>query len=204
LTSGTVFASTKLPLTTWFLAIYLLTQSKNAMSALELKRQLGVSYNTAWLLKHKILHVMKERDDSRPLDGLVQIDDAYWGGERRGGKRGRGAPGKTPFVAAVACTPDGLSAFRGVAGAGCVHEPHVTGGGPESVQYPNFRWVNTILGNVMRSMERTMRSGKNIFPAIWRNFATASTDGSNGRPPSPVCVCCGQNVAPSLQVGKAS
>ena len=49
---------------------------------------------------------MKERDDSRPLDGLVQIDDAYWGGEKRGGKRGRGTPGKTPFVAAVACTPD--------------------------------------------------------------------------------------------------
>ena len=107
LTAGTIFSGTKLPLTTWFLAIYLLTQSKNAMSALELKRQLGVSYNTAWCLSHKILHVMKERDDSRPLDGLVQIDDAYWGGERHGGKRGRGAPGKTPFVAAVACTPDG-------------------------------------------------------------------------------------------------
>ena len=64
LTGGTVFASTKLLLTTWFLAIYLLTQSKNAMSALELKRQLGVSDNTAWLLKHKILHVMKDLDDS--------------------------------------------------------------------------------------------------------------------------------------------
>ena len=107
LTSGTLFAGTKLPLTVWFLGIYLLTQSKNAMSALELKRQLGVSYNTAWLLKHKILQVMKERDDDRPLEGPVQIDDAYWGGERRGGKRGRGAPGKTPFLAAVQCTEDG-------------------------------------------------------------------------------------------------
>ena len=77
------------------------------MSALELKRQVGLSYNTAWLLKHKILHVMKDLDDSRPLDGLVQINDAYWGGERRGGKRGLSATGKTPFVAAVACTPDG-------------------------------------------------------------------------------------------------
>ncbi|AIA31838.1 hypothetical protein Y981_08705 [Leptospirillum ferriphilum YSK] len=67
----------------------------------------GVSYNTAWLKKHKIFHVMKEQDDSRPLDGLVQIDEAYWGGERHGGKGGRCAPGKTPFVVAVASNPDG-------------------------------------------------------------------------------------------------
>jgi transposase-like protein len=49
---GTVFEHTKLPLSVWFLAIYLMTQSKNAISALELMRQLGVSYKTAWLLKH--------------------------------------------------------------------------------------------------------------------------------------------------------
>ena len=67
LMAGTIFSGTKLPFTTWFLAIYLLTQSKNAMSALELKLQLGVFYNTDWCFSHKILHVMKERDDSRLL-----------------------------------------------------------------------------------------------------------------------------------------
>ena len=42
---------------------------------------------------------MKERDDTRPLGGWVQLDDAYWGGQRRGGwEPGRGAPGKTPFA----------------------------------------------------------------------------------------------------------
>ena len=50
LTAGTVFEHTKLPLTTWYLAIYLLTQSKNGISAMDLMRQLGVSYNTAWML----------------------------------------------------------------------------------------------------------------------------------------------------------
>ena len=55
LTGGTLFAETKLPLRTWFLAIYLLTQHKNGISALALRRQLGVSYNTAWLLKHKLM-----------------------------------------------------------------------------------------------------------------------------------------------------
>ena len=107
LTAGTVFDNTKLPLTTWFLAIYLLTQSKNGISAMDLKRQLGVSYNTAWMLKHKLMQTMRERDDSQPLRGIVELDDAYLGGETSGGKRGRGAARKTPFVAAAQVSADG-------------------------------------------------------------------------------------------------
>ena len=96
-----------MPLRTWFLAMYLMTQTKHGISALELSRQLSVSYNTAWKVKHKLMQVMKERDDTRPLGGWVQLDDAYWGGQRRGGKTGRGAPGKTPFVAAVELNREG-------------------------------------------------------------------------------------------------
>jgi transposase-like protein len=107
LTSGTIFESTKLPLTKWFLAIHLLTQSKTGLSALSLKRQIGVSYNTAWSMKQKLMQVMKERDDSKPLSGVVQVDDVYWGGELRGGKRGRGSENKTPFVAAVSTDEQG-------------------------------------------------------------------------------------------------
>jgi transposase-like protein len=106
LTAGTLFEQTKLPLTTWFLAIYLVTQAKTGLSALALKRQIGVSYNTAWSVKQKIMQAMKERDDGKPLGGLIQLDDVYWGGERRGGKRGRGSENKTPFVAAVALDED--------------------------------------------------------------------------------------------------
>ena len=50
---------------------------------------------------------MKERDDSPPLSGNVQMGDAYLGGERPGGKRGHGAAGKTPFVTAVQANGDG-------------------------------------------------------------------------------------------------
>lgn len=107
LTSGTLFAQTKLPLRTWFLAIYLVTQHKNGISALSLRRQLGVSYNTAWLLKQKLMQAMVERDSDFALGGMVQMDDAYWGGERHGGGTGRGSPGKTPFVAAVQCNGEG-------------------------------------------------------------------------------------------------
>ena len=80
LISGTIFEATKLPLTTWFLAIHLLTQAKTGLSALSLHRQLGVSYNSAWSIKQKIMQVMKERDDSKVLSGMTLRDDAYWGG----------------------------------------------------------------------------------------------------------------------------
>ncbi len=97
---GTVFQSSKLPLTTWFLAIYLMTQSKNNISGLELKRTLGVSYKTAWLVKHKLLRVMVEQEEDRVLRNRVEVDDAYLGGVRTG-TPGRGAGGKAPFVIAV-------------------------------------------------------------------------------------------------------
>jgi hypothetical protein len=101
LLSGTVFEATKLPLTTWFLAIHLLTSTKTNMAALELKRHLGVSYRTAWRLKHKVMEAMMRREEPRQLNGFVQIDDAYLGGERNGGKPGRGSENKQAFVIAV-------------------------------------------------------------------------------------------------------
>lgn len=95
----------------WFLAMHLLTQSKNNVAALELMRHLGVCYKTAWLVKHKLMEVMRVREDARQLDGRVEIDDAYLGGERSGGKTGRGSENKVPFVAAVQTTPDGQPQF---------------------------------------------------------------------------------------------
>ena len=86
--AGTIFQATKLTLTLWFLAMHLLTQAKNNVAALELMRHLGVTYKTAWLMKLKLLQVMTARESSRVLEGRVEIDDAYLGGERPG-KRGR-------------------------------------------------------------------------------------------------------------------
>src|SRR5687767_9931651 len=107
LTAGTVFQDTKLPLVTWFAAIYHLTQSKGGISSVELGRRLGVKQPTAWLVKHKLMRAMAAREAGKPkLEGRVEIDDAYLGGERSGGKRGRGAAGKQPFVAAVETTPE--------------------------------------------------------------------------------------------------
>jgi ribosomal protein L37AE/L43A len=109
--SGTIFQSTKLPLTCWILAMHLLTQAKNNVSALELKRHLGVGYKTAWLVKHKLIEVMRQRESSRRLDGRVEIDDAYLGGELVGGKSGRGSENKVSFIAAVQTNDAGHPLF---------------------------------------------------------------------------------------------
>jgi len=82
--------SRHLPLATWLMAIDLITQSKTNMAALELRRHLGVSYRTAWLLKHKIMEAMRQRENTRPLSGDVRTEGAYLGGERSGGHRRSG------------------------------------------------------------------------------------------------------------------
>ncbi len=108
--AGTVFESSKLDLPIWFLAMHLMTQAKNNVSDLELRRHLKVSYPTAWALKHKIMELMRQREESRQLTGRVEIDDAYLGGvggECHGAKAGRGSPNKVPFVAAVQTTEAG-------------------------------------------------------------------------------------------------
>src|SRR5262249_49268690 len=96
-TAGSVFHDTHLPLWKWFLAVYLMCESKKSISANQIKRTLGISYKTAWYLCHRIRYAMQ--DDSR-LNGIVEVDDAYVGGPRPG-KRGRGAAGKTGVVGMV-------------------------------------------------------------------------------------------------------
>jgi transposase-like protein len=191
--AGTIFASSKLSLRVWFRAIYLVTQSKQGISSVELGRRLGVTQTTAWTLKHKLAQVMIERNAKRRLKGKVQMDDAYMGGARPG-RRGRGAAGKTPFVAAVATTDDGkpdqiilrrvvgfqkiaieklaglalaadasvvsdgLACFAAVATAGRAHAALQTGGGAKAAHRPEFKWVNTMLGNIKAAITGTYRA----------------------------------------------
>lgn len=89
--TGTIFTDTKLPLLTWFAAVYLLGESRKGMSANQVKRMLGVSYKTAWYLCHRIRAAMKEAARREPLDGIVEVDETYVGGKQHG--KGRGAFG---------------------------------------------------------------------------------------------------------------
>ena len=82
--TGTIFQGSHLPLTTWFRAIWQMTCNKNGISALGLKRALGLgSYKTAWAMLHKLRRAMIRPGRER-LRGLVEVDDTYWGGEEEG------------------------------------------------------------------------------------------------------------------------
>jgi transposase-like protein len=109
--SGSKFESSKLARPKWFLAMHLMTQAKNNISALELKRHLDVSCPTAWLVKHKLMEVMVLREQGRQLTARIEADDADLGGRRPGGKRGRGSENKVAFVAAVQTAESGQAVF---------------------------------------------------------------------------------------------
>ncbi|SER03803.1 ISXO2-like transposase domain-containing protein [Nitrosomonas sp. Nm51] len=101
LTAGTLFHSTNLPLTKWFWAIYLVASDKGGISALRLSKQINVSWITASRMLRKIRIAMGHRDSIYRLHELIEIDDALIGGRHAGGKRGRGAEGKTSVLVAI-------------------------------------------------------------------------------------------------------
>lgn len=82
-TAGTIFHDTHLPLIKWFQAIALVLNAKKGLSAMQLKRDLGVSYKTAWYLYHRIREIMAEGDIPK-LGGIVEIDETYIGGKQKG------------------------------------------------------------------------------------------------------------------------
>jgi transposase-like protein len=81
-TAGCIFDGTHLPLWKWFLAVYLMTESKKGISANQMKRSLAVSYKTAWYLCHRIRKAMLETNPDL-LCGTVECDETYIGGHRR-------------------------------------------------------------------------------------------------------------------------
>lgn len=95
-TAGTAFNDSHLPLWKWFLATYLLCESRKGMSANQIKRTLGISYKTAWYLCHRIRSAMKEAHPEL-LDGIVEMDETYVGG-RSIGKANKGRSTKEKEV----------------------------------------------------------------------------------------------------------
>jgi transposase-like protein len=96
-TAGTIMHDTKLPLWKWFLAVYMIVESKKGVSANQLKRTIEVSYRTAWYLCHRIRKALETEDSY--LRGVVEIDESYIGGATAG--RGKGHRNKTLVIGAV-------------------------------------------------------------------------------------------------------
>ncbi len=99
--AGTVFQDTHIPLTIWFRAIWYIVAQKHGTNALNLQRILGLgSYRTAWTMLHKLRRAMV-RPGRDKLGGRIEIDEAYIGGVKQGGKRGRGSENKILVAVAV-------------------------------------------------------------------------------------------------------
>ena len=110
-TAGTIFQDTHLPLTLWFRAMWQITSQKNGISALGLQRVLGLgSYKTAWAMLHKLRRAMV-RPGRDPLAGVVEVDEAYWGGEETGAT-GRQTELKTRIIVAAEEDGNGIGRIR--------------------------------------------------------------------------------------------
>lgn len=86
----TIFEKSSTSLRLWFYAMYLMVSTKCGISAKQLERELGVTYKTAWRMAYLIRNYLMEQTDE-PLSGIVEADETYIGGRRRGDKRGRPA-----------------------------------------------------------------------------------------------------------------
>ena len=105
-TAGTLMDKTRTPLVKWFMAMHLMSSDKRGISALTLKSQLKISYNTAWTMCQKIRRAMGKRNDDYVLSGIIEFDDAFFGGSSEGGKRGRGTE-KTAVLVSVSLNDKG-------------------------------------------------------------------------------------------------
>jgi transposase-like protein len=156
-TVGTVFEDSKVPLSKWLTAVYLLCSSKKGMSSHQLHRTLGVTYKTAWSMTHRIREAMK--DDSGNLlggagtSGIVEADETYFGKTEGQGKGGH--LGKKQKVVALVERKGRVRAF---------HVPSV-----------NTETLKPILEGQIAKTARLMTDTAPVYSKIGQSFASHET-----------------------------
>ena len=112
LTAGTIFHSTKLPLTVWFAAIHTVVTAENGIPSVEPGRRLGVRQGTAWTMKRKITAMMARREGERPPSGRMGTDEAHPGGVRSGGNQYKSDALAAAHETALGLSDAGITAKR--------------------------------------------------------------------------------------------
>jgi len=157
LTAGTPFHGTRVPLRTWFLAMFFVGRHKQGISALQFQRDAGLgSYKTAWTLLHKVRSALPPNPLVR-LEGDVEVDETYIGGHRPG-RLGRGV-GKTGVAIAV-------------------ERREETAGSMRLIQIPNATRV--VLNSFVESSIRPENT--TVFTDAWGSYKALAKLGIDHRP----------------------
>jgi len=110
-TAGTIFDKTRTPLTTWFEAAWHVSTAKNGLSAKTLERTLGTKYRVAWTMLQRFRVAMVDAE-RKQLSGNIEVDEAFIGGVKQSGKRGRGAIKNIVVIAIEIMEPTGFGRVR--------------------------------------------------------------------------------------------
>lgn len=124
LTSNTVMHRTRTPLRIWFWVIYLLSRDKRGKSSLSISKELNINYPKAWAMTQKIRTAMSAKDAFYQLAGLVEVDEAYFGGPKPDGKRGRGSA-KIKALVEVSISRDGKPKYAKIQIMNSFHQEKV-------------------------------------------------------------------------------
>jgi transposase-like protein len=156
-TVGTVFERSKIPLSKWLMAAYLLCSSKKGMSSHQLHRTLGVTYKTAWFLTHRIREAMKDESTDqlggKGSSGIVEADETYFGKNKGIGKGSH--IGKKQKVVALVERNGRVRAF---------HVPTVTA-----------ETLKPILESQIAKTARLMTDSAGLYQKIGEGFRTHET-----------------------------
>ena len=181
LTAGTVMHGSRKPLRTWFLAMFLFVVSKQGISAMDLSRQLGLSYPTAWTWLHKLRTAISTRSKTM-LHGVVEADETWEGGlqEGRGGRPKVGEK-KALIAGAIEVYEKGWGRVRlasvmsgSAASLGAfLHENVAPGSVLRTDDWRSYRKPAAEAGykHIPTNMSKSDRKAHEILPAMHRVFS---------------------------------